>query len=587
MALVLSLPLFADVAPRLTSSNAAVPPPRIASIAPFGTSYVRHAFPVDLAGKAAASSGAADGAQRAAGKRDMGDRKRNVKLDEADLAMDWYEYLKLPNAEGSTDDQIKTAYRKRCLDTHPDKQPDGSDVEFKRVQRAFEILGNPEARRSYDSSRPFDDSVPPENVKEENFYTTFAPVFERNKKWSAVPEVPSLGDETTPLTDVKRFYDEWRAFRSWRDFSNEVELQEIDEGMMREEKRYYQRENQRLLDKMNQAELKRVRSLVDRAMKNDPRLRRAREAEDAARQQALAQRAAARAKTDDSAIRAKVEAEERQKKEAEAQKQQAVDSKTRLRNAVKDMADFFKANGLMDTLETNKLLSTKVRRPNIQWVLNNCNADEAVTIRDLVLAAPVEVEATPPPKGSSEEPDATSHVPAVLIFNLELQATEGRVGRNRYGEATKKVAIAAGISSPTKPEPKKFKTTYSDEELIALQKLAIKFPGGCTDRWGRIAAAMHNKFTEEDILEQVKIIEADWKAGKPPAASETRVPEAPSSAVDDDWTPKQQKALENGLRDLKDYKEKDKFTKLAAFVEGKTPKQCFDRFKFLCAMNKK
>jgi hypothetical protein len=59
-----------------------------------------------------------------------------------------------------SDEQIKAAYRKRYLDTHPDKQPDGSDVLFKRVQRRFLILGNPVARRSFDSSRPFDDSVP-------------------------------------------------------------------------------------------------------------------------------------------------------------------------------------------------------------------------------------------------------------------------------------------------------------------------------------------------------------------------------------------------------------------------------------------
>eukprot|EP00672_Neobodo_designis_P021947 CAMPEP_0174835252 /NCGR_PEP_ID=MMETSP1114-20130205/5310_1 /TAXON_ID=312471 /ORGANISM="Neobodo designis, Strain CCAP 1951/1" /LENGTH=611 /DNA_ID=CAMNT_0016069197 /DNA_START=48 /DNA_END=1883 /DNA_ORIENTATION=+ len=608
MALTLQLPAFDDL-PQSIAEASFVPlaAPVRRSIAAFGGAYVAHAFPADLPDPSgqSSSSGKPSGSPsgRSEQRRDMGDRKKNVKLDEADLEVDWYALLKLPDAEGSTDDQIKSAYRRRCLDTHPDKQPDGSDVEFKRVQRAFEILGNPEARRSYDSSRPFDDSIPGEGPfkDDSDFYSTFAPVFARNSKWSAEPNMPQIGDNDTPLDDVRRMYDQWLAFRTWRDFSNEVELQEIDEGMMREERRYYQRENQRLLDKMNKEELKRIRTLVDRAMKNDPRLRRYREAEEAARKKVLEEKAAAKAAAEDAERKAREEKEAAELAAKEAEKQKAIDAKMTLKTSVKQVADFLKDKALLDDLMTNKLLACKVRKPNVQWVLQNCNVDEATAIRDAVTSASAAVVASAPPADSCEEADAAQHVPAVVTFNQHVKAIEARIGRNRYGEGIKK---SAGAASPAgkkhvdpaaaaAPKPAVAKASWTDEDIIQLQKLAIKYPGGAVDRWRHIAQALDNRFTEEQVLEQVKNIERGIKTGqKPPSAvsMQTGIPDAPvapAAPAADDWTPNQQKQLEAGLRDMKDYKEKDKFAKIAAKVEGKSAKQCFERFKYLCAMRKK
>jgi DnaJ family protein C protein 2 len=61
---------------------------------------------------------------------------------------------------------------------------------------------------------------------------------------------------------------------------------------------------------------------------------------------------------------------------------------------------------------------------------------------------------------------------------------------------------------------------------------------------------------------------------------------ASAAATEEEWTPKQQQQLEAGLRALKDYKEKDKFIKVAEYVDGKTAKQCFERFKYLCSLAK-
>ena len=49
---------------------------------------------------------------------------------------------------------------------------------------AFQILGDPIKRKSYDSvDEHFDDTVPPVNSNsKENFYVVFAPVFARNSR---------------------------------------------------------------------------------------------------------------------------------------------------------------------------------------------------------------------------------------------------------------------------------------------------------------------------------------------------------------------------------------------------------------------
>jgi DnaJ family protein A protein 2 len=49
----------------------------------------------------------------------------------------------------ATGEDIKKAYRKKALSTHPDK---GGDVElFKKINRAYEVLGNPQKRSMYDN----------------------------------------------------------------------------------------------------------------------------------------------------------------------------------------------------------------------------------------------------------------------------------------------------------------------------------------------------------------------------------------------------------------------------------------------------
>jgi curved DNA-binding protein CbpA len=63
---------------------------------------------------------------------------------------------------GASDEEIRAAYRRAALATHPDLNPgDASAVKrFKRVQIAYDVLGDPAQRAAYDG-QPTARQVPP------------------------------------------------------------------------------------------------------------------------------------------------------------------------------------------------------------------------------------------------------------------------------------------------------------------------------------------------------------------------------------------------------------------------------------------
>ncbi|KAI9638706.1 zuotin [Dioszegia hungarica] len=216
--------------------------------------------------------------------------------DKATLAQDpkeWkkqdhYAVLGLGNLRyKATDDHIKVAHRRKVLRHHPDKKAasgSNDDGFFKCIQKAHETLTNPERRRQFDSvDEAIEDSVPnPASIPAGKYCATLAPVFAREARFSKVQPVPGFGGEDASKKEVEGFYDFWYNFDSWRSF--EWHDKEVDEDSTnRDNKRFTEKKNKSERTRRKKEDNTRLRELVDSVLANDPRIKRIKAEEKAAR----------------------------------------------------------------------------------------------------------------------------------------------------------------------------------------------------------------------------------------------------------------------------------------------------------------
>ena len=64
---------------------------------------------------------------------------------------DYYEILNV--SRDASQDEIKSAFRKLAKKYHPDLNPNDKEAErkFKEINEAYEVLGDPEKRKRYDT----------------------------------------------------------------------------------------------------------------------------------------------------------------------------------------------------------------------------------------------------------------------------------------------------------------------------------------------------------------------------------------------------------------------------------------------------
>lgn len=142
-----------------------------------------------------------------------------------------------------------------------------------KVQEAYETLSDPARRKKYDSSLPFDEKLPEkEEVTDENFYEVFGKCFQNNSRFSVVKPVPNLGDASTPMDQVDRFYNFWSNFKTWREFSQYDEY-DVEDAQDRYEKRWMEKQNKKLREKHDREERKRIMTLTKNGKENDPRIK--------------------------------------------------------------------------------------------------------------------------------------------------------------------------------------------------------------------------------------------------------------------------------------------------------------------------
>jgi DnaJ family protein C protein 2 len=189
----------------------------------------------------------------------------------------------------STEHEIKHAYRKMILSHHPDKlqqsqvhsQPTGKksvDARFQCIQKAFEILSDPDKRRQYDSVDPNFDESSPDSVTQAQaakdpaaFYKIYGAAFQRNARFSTKMPVPCFGDANTTRESLEYFYEFWYSFESRRTFEY---LDEEDPAIAdnRYDRRYIERKNKANQQKKKSQDNARILKLVDQAKAADPRM---------------------------------------------------------------------------------------------------------------------------------------------------------------------------------------------------------------------------------------------------------------------------------------------------------------------------
>lgn len=65
-------------------------------------------------------------------------------------------------APDASPEEIDSAYRRKALQTHPDRS--GSETAFQAVQQAFDVLSDPQRRQRYDETGDFDDGIERDKV---------------------------------------------------------------------------------------------------------------------------------------------------------------------------------------------------------------------------------------------------------------------------------------------------------------------------------------------------------------------------------------------------------------------------------------
>ncbi|KNC48220.1 uncharacterized protein AMSG_04450 [Thecamonas trahens ATCC 50062] len=502
---------------------------------------------------------------RKAAERERGQEREDDGGDGVPKAMsqDHYAALGLGAAGlGASADELKAAYRAMVLVTHPDKNEDMADGKaFDAVQVAFDLLSDPAERVKYDSLYRTCDAVPSEDdmiraatAGGNAYYELLRPVFARNLRWSLhEPTVADFGDAESPYADVEAFYDFWLAFESWRDLSMLCEY-DLSKAGDRYERRWMLKHNERENKARRKAEVARLDKLVRTAQKYDPRIK-------------AAKAAARKAKADAKAAK-KAEAKARREAQAQARK-----AKAEAKAAAEEAAA---AEAAAKRQQRQRL--RKTARKTIRQHAKTAELEFTLCEQFVIDAHEDELIAVYEELVSEEQAVVIRKIISAAAAGVKARIEESRQILARENEARKaRQAASAKVSS--KP--------WTADELSLFAKAVAKFPGGTANRWQEIAG-----FVGRSVKEcQVKM--RDYKSMPPPSATTTAsspTPSAPSPAPAagapagppmGDWTPTQQKQLEDAMVKYTKDMGKERWKAIAAAVDGKNKKECKARFKEL------
>lgn len=412
---------------------------------------------------------------------------------------------------------IKKAYHKAVLMYHPDKAQfktkDGKEdrTVFLKIQEAFNVLSNEQKRRAYDSQLPFDESIPSDEQVDKGlakgphkFFKIFDPVFKRNARFAVQKPVPELGDMSTPLSEVYKFYDYWVKFESWRDFTGVGAEHNPEDAGSREEKRWMMKENERVAKKLKKKEMDRIIALVMLAEAKDPRIalekekkKNAKEAEKNAKE-ALAKRLADEAAAAN-AWNEKLEAEYLERKGATTKeaKEKLKKKQSAARNTLRKL---FRASAAQGHGEGEYGFVTAA---NVEQLCANCELEDLAAMNDAM-------------GGDAAAKDSTLFQAAGMdVVRAKLAWVEGIEARQQEDERIARDAKRREAEMKSAPSPRKtgpggvagaavaVERVWADSDLSVLAESVARYPPGTANRWQTVALFVNDRLQPAELFTAV------------------------------------------------------------------------------------
>uniref|UniRef100_A0A671RX02 DnaJ homolog subfamily C member 2 n=1 Tax=Sinocyclocheilus anshuiensis TaxID=1608454 RepID=A0A671RX02_9TELE len=498
----------------------------------------------------------------------------------------------------ATQKQIKAAHKAMVLKHHPDKRKaageqivEGDNDYFTCITKAMEMLSDPVKRRAFDSVDPtFDNMVPSKAEGKENFFVVFAPVFERNSRWSVKKHISSLGSMDASFEEVDNFYSFWYNFDSWREFSY-LDEEEKEKAECRDERRWIEKQNRASRAQRKKEEMNRIRTLVDTAYNCDPRIKKFKEEEKARKESEKKAKAEAKKREQEEKERARQAEEEaarmRREKEEEAARQaaqQAKKEKEAQKKAIKK-----ERQKLRTTCKTHSYFTDSeadgVRM--MEEVEKLCDRLELTSLQTLNEALA---------SGSKERSKAALENQVQEVNDQMQKEKEVEMQAQQAARGAEHTSAGGGGGANNRG--------WNEEDLQLLIKAVNLFPAGTNARWEVIANYMNQhsssgvKRTAKDVINKAKTLqkldphqkdEINRKAFEKFKKEHSVVPQTVDNAVPSErfdgaesnsspWTTEEQKLLEQALKTYP-VNTAERWEKISDAVPGRSKKDCMKRYK--------
>ena len=403
----------------------------------------------------------------------------------------------------ATEEDIRRKYRKMILKHHPDKRENVVDRDndyFGCITKAFDILGDPLKRKSYDSVDPtFDDDIPSiNNRSKKKFFSVFGPVFDRNAHWSVIQPVPLLGKSTSSREEVEEFYRFWYDFDSWREYSYQDE-EDKEKGEDRYERRWIEKENRAARLKKKKEEMSRLRQLIDNAYACDPRIAKFKEQDKLMNEERKRKKQEARElqrrqeedrlkKEEEAVLQAKLVEEEEEKKRRDIERKEKEAMKKQRKQIRKAIESTVESCQFFQSESYNKFQAVL----DLEKMFQSFSIEELESFKDKL--------------ESSRDNSAKREVFFERVS--QINAVSQRNGVTNGLKDVSSVDQNSNVSSSSKK--------WSVDDCFLLTKAAKVFPPGTQDRW-QVITAYFNQHSTTGITRKVKDVMSKSKELQDPS----------------------------------------------------------------------